>query len=78
MFRACFGETPHDYVARLRIERAKHLLRSGHSVTDVCLEVGFTGLGSFSSRFKSLVGVSPSEYARSLRAWSMFSLDSSL
>jgi AraC-like DNA-binding protein len=70
VFRDCFGETPHDYVSRLRIERAKLLLRSGHSVTEACLEVGFTGLGSFSSRFKSLVGVSPSEYARSMRVWS--------
>lgn len=70
IFRACFGETPHEYVSRLRIERSKQLLRAGHSVTDVCLEVGFSGLGSFSSRFKVRVGVSPSEYARSLRAWS--------
>lgn len=70
VFRTCFGETPHEYVSRLRIERSKELLRSGHSVTDACLEVGFTGLGSFSSRFKSLVGVPPSEYARSMRAWS--------
>lgn len=70
VFRACFGETPHEYVSRLRIERSKQLLRAGHAVTEVCLEVGFTGLGSFSSRFKTEVGVSPSEYARSMRAWS--------
>lgn len=70
VFRACFGETPHDYVARLRIERSKQLLRAGHSVTETCLEVGFSGLGSFSSRFKREVGVSPSEYSRSMRIWS--------
>lgn len=70
VFRTCFGETPHEYVSRLRIERAKRLLRAGHSVTNVCLEVGFSGLGSFSSRFKSAVGVSPSEYARRMRVWS--------
>jgi len=69
VFRECFGETPHGYVSRLRIERAKQLLRAGHSVTAACLEVGFSGLGSFSSRFKSQVGVSPSSYARSMRAW---------
>jgi len=69
VFKTCFGETPHEYVSRLRIERSKHLLRTGHSVTNTCLEVGFSGLGSFSSRFKSHVGVSPSEYARSMRVW---------
>ncbi len=70
VFRACFGETPHGYLSRVRIERAKALLRAGHSVTDTCLEVGFSGLGSFSSRFKKQVGVAPSDYARSMRAWS--------
>lgn len=70
VFRSCFGETPHEYVSRLRIDRAKHLLRNGHSVTDACFEVGFSGLGSFSSRFKSVVGVSPTEYARTVRGWS--------
>lgn len=70
VFRSCFGETPHEYVTRLRIEHSKRLLSAGHSVTETCLEVGFSGLGSFSSRFKSQVGVSPSEYARSLRVWS--------
>lgn len=70
VFKSCFGETPHEYVSRLRIERSKHLLRAGHSVTDTCLEVGFSGLGTFSSRLKSQVGVSPSEYARTMRVWS--------
>jgi AraC-like DNA-binding protein len=69
VFKASFGETPHEYVSRLRIERSKQLLRAGHSVTEVCLEVGFSGLGSFSSRFKSHVGISPSEYARKMRVW---------
>lgn len=70
MFKSCFGETPHGYVSRLRIERSKQLLRAGHTVTDTCFEVGFSGLGSFSSRFKREVGVSPSDYARSMRVWS--------
>lgn len=70
VFKTCFGETPHEYVSRLRIERAKQLLTAGYSVTDACLEVGFSGLGSFSARFKSEVGVSPSEYARTMRVWS--------
>lgn len=70
VFKTCFGETPHEYVSRLRIERSKQLLRAGHSVTDACFEVGFSGLGSFSARFKSEVGVSPSEYARTMRIWS--------
>jgi AraC-like DNA-binding protein len=70
VFKRCFGETPHEYLSRLRIERSKQLLRAGHSVTDTCFEVGFSGLGSFSSGFKRQVGVSPSEYARSMRVWS--------
>ncbi|MBX6391740.1 MAG: helix-turn-helix transcriptional regulator [Frankia sp.] len=62
-FRAAFGETPHSYLMTRRIERAKALLRRGDlSVTDVCMQVGFTSLGSFSSRFRELVGESPSAY----------------
>jgi AraC-like DNA-binding protein len=70
VFRACFGETPHAYVSRLRIERSKELLRKGHTVTDACLEAGFSSFGSFSALFKKQVGVAPSQYARSLRAFS--------
>jgi AraC-like DNA-binding protein len=62
-FRAAFGETPRAYLTRRRIERAKDLLRSANlTVTEICFMVGFSSLGSFSSRFSELVGVSPSEY----------------
>jgi transcriptional regulator GlxA family with amidase domain len=62
-FRAAYGETPYTYLMTRRIERAKALLRRGDlSVTDVCMAVGCTSLGSFSSRFTELVGESPSAY----------------
>ncbi|MFG2681553.1 helix-turn-helix transcriptional regulator [Streptomyces sp. NPDC048392] len=62
-FRAAYGETPYSYLMTRRIERAKALLRrGGMSVTEVCFAVGCTSLGSFSSRFTELVGVSPSAY----------------
>ncbi|MGW0535872.1 helix-turn-helix transcriptional regulator [Streptomyces sp. NPDC003032] len=62
-FRAAFGETPYSYLMTRRIERAKALLRRGDlSVTDVCMAVGCTSLGSFSSRFTEVVGESPSAY----------------
>lgn len=62
-----FGETPHDTSTRRRIERAKHALRAGRSVTDACFDVGFSSLGSFSALFRREVGVPPSEYQRTLR-----------
>ena len=62
-FKAAFGETPHRYLLRRRMERAKALLRAGElSVTEVCLAVGFTSLGSFSSQFRRYVGESPTAY----------------
>ncbi|QMU68707.1 helix-turn-helix transcriptional regulator [Streptacidiphilus sp. P02-A3a] len=61
-FRAAYGETPYSYLMTRRIERAMALLRGGMSVTDACMEVGCTSLGSFSSRFTEVVGVTPSEY----------------
>jgi transcriptional regulator GlxA family with amidase domain len=62
-FRQAFGETPHRYLLRRRIERAKELLRGTElSVTDVGLEVGFRSLGSFSTAFRELVGEPPSAY----------------
>ncbi|WP_016698211.1 helix-turn-helix transcriptional regulator [Actinoalloteichus spitiensis] len=62
-FRQVYGETPHQYLMTRRIERAKALLRAGTlSVTEVCVAVGCTSLGSFSSRFTELVGESPSSY----------------
>lgn len=64
-FRATFGETPHRYLQRRRVERAMFLLRSGdRSVTDICLEVGFTSLGTFSRTFRDIVGESPTTYRR--------------
>jgi AraC-like DNA-binding protein len=61
-FRAAYGETPYNYLMTRRIERAKALLRGGASVTDACMAVGCTSLGSFSSRFTEIVGVTPSAY----------------
>jgi AraC-like DNA-binding protein len=62
-FRAAYGETPYSYLMTRRIERAKALLRRGDiSVTEVCMEVGCTSLGSFSTRFTQLVGETPTAY----------------
>jgi AraC-like DNA-binding protein len=62
-FRASYGETPYAYLMTRRIERAKALLRRGDlSVTEVCLAVGCTSLGSFSARFTELVGETPTAY----------------
>ena len=62
-FRATYGETPYGYLMTRRIERAKALLRRGDiSVTEVCMEVGCTSLGSFSARFSQLVGETPTAY----------------
>jgi transcriptional regulator GlxA family with amidase domain len=61
-FRATYGETPYCYLMTRRIERAKALLRQDTSVTDTCIAVGCTSLGSFSSRFTEIVGVTPSQY----------------
>ncbi len=62
-FRATYGETPYTYLMTRRIERAKALLRGGDlSVTEVCLAVGCTSLGSFSARFTELVGETPTAY----------------
>jgi AraC-like DNA-binding protein len=62
-FREAYGETPYGYLLTRRVERAMALLRDGdRSVTQVCCEVGFTSLGSFSSTFTRLVGEPPSAY----------------
>jgi AraC-like DNA-binding protein len=61
-FRAAYGETPYSYLMTRRIERAQALLRQGMSVTDTCVAVGCTSLGSFSSRFTEIVGETPSQY----------------
>jgi AraC-like DNA-binding protein len=62
-FRATFGEPPHRYLQRRRVERAMFLLaQTDRSVTDVCFDVGFTSLGTFSRTFRAVVGESPTEY----------------
>ena len=62
-FKATFGETPHRYLQRRRVERAMYLLRSSdRTVTDVCMEVGFSSLGTFSRTFRDIVGETPSEF----------------
>ena len=62
-FRATFGETPHRYLQRRRVERAMYLLvQTRRDVTDVCLEVGFGSLGTFSRTFRDIVGESPTSF----------------
>jgi transcriptional regulator GlxA family with amidase domain len=62
-FRAAFGETPHRYLQRRRVERAMFLLRdTERSVTDICFDVGFTSLGTFSRTFRDIVGEAPTDY----------------
>lgn len=64
-FRAAYGESPYSYLMTRRIERAMALLRRGDlSVTEVCFEVGCSSLGTFSTRFTELVGMSPSAYRK--------------
>ncbi len=64
-FRATFGETPHRYLQRRRVERAMFLLRSTErSVTDICMDVGFSSLGTFSRVFRDIVGEPPTDYRR--------------
>ncbi|MEU1825690.1 AraC family transcriptional regulator [Streptomyces abikoensis] len=64
-FRATFGETPHRYLQRRRVERAMFLLReTGRPVTDICFEVGFGSPGTFSRTFRDIVGMSPRDYRK--------------
>ncbi|SIQ20735.1 helix-turn-helix domain-containing protein [Micromonospora avicenniae] len=64
-FRTTFGETPHRYLQRRRIERAMYLLvQTEQDVTDICFAVGFSSLGTFSRTFRQIVGESPTEYRR--------------
>jgi AraC-like DNA-binding protein len=67
--KLAYGETPHEFLTRLRIEKAKTLLaRGSHNVTEACFEVGFSSLGSFSMLFSQRVGLAPSEYRRQVRS----------
>jgi AraC-like DNA-binding protein len=68
LFLTAFGETPHDFLTRRRMEHAKRLLASGEmTVTEVCLEAGYGSLGSFSTKFHRVVGYTPSAYQRQVR-----------
>lgn len=68
-FRSTFGETPHRYLQRRRVERAMFLLRgTSRDVTEICLDVGFGSLGTFSRTFRDIVGEPPSEFRRRGRA----------
>ena len=69
VYKQTFQETPHEFLTRLRIEKAKTLLaRGSHNVTEACFEVGFSSLGSFSTLFNHRVGLSPAEYRRYVRS----------
>src|SRR5438477_4088152 len=62
-FRAAFGETPHRYLQRRRVERSMFLLReTERSITDICFDVGFMSLGTFSRTFRSIIGETTSTY----------------
>jgi AraC-like DNA-binding protein len=68
-FRRVFGETPHQYLLSRRLERAQYLLRTtDRSVAEICLDVGFTSVGSFTTTFTRHVGVSPTTYRRAQTA----------
>jgi AraC-like DNA-binding protein len=68
-FRRIFGETPYQYLLSRRLERARHLLRTtDDSVAEICLAVGFTSVGSFTTAFTRHVGVSPTTYRRATSA----------
>ena len=67
-FKETFGETPHRYLQRRRLERAMALLRATERpVTEICLDVGFTSLGSFSRTFTHVIGISPTAYREAWR-----------
>jgi len=68
LFTEAFRETPHEFVTRMRIEEAKKLLLAENQrVTDICFDVGYESLGSFSLRFRSLTGLSPAALRREAR-----------
>jgi transcriptional regulator GlxA family with amidase domain len=71
-FDALFGETPHQFRTRARLDRAKQLLRTGASVTETCMELGFSSVGSFSGLFARRVGVTPSAFRRFVQVQTSF------
>jgi AraC-like DNA-binding protein len=69
-FRAAFGETPKEFQTRLRLDEAKRLLTvTNRTITEVCFDVGFSSLGSFSTLFRQHVGQSPREFRRHVHRW---------
>ena len=69
LFSKAFGETPHDFQSRLRIKEAQHrLILDNDPVTEICFALGYESLGTFSSRFRRVVGNSPMNYRRSIRS----------
>ena len=62
LFKRAYGKTPHQYLMKVRIEKAMQLLETGTSVSDTCFAVGFASLSSFSGLFKRIVGINPTEY----------------
>jgi AraC-like DNA-binding protein len=68
LFSAVYNQTPHQYLVRRRINRAKELLRSTDMpITDICVQIGFESLGSFSTLFRRVVGLAPGAYRSSAR-----------
>jgi AraC-like DNA-binding protein len=66
-FAQTFGVPPHQYLVQLRLDRAKRALAAGESVTEVCYQLGFESLGTFSSSFRRRTGMSPREWQRATR-----------
>ena len=64
LFDRTYGKTPHQYLIALRIDKAKAMLAEGRSVSDICLEVGFDSLSTFSGMFRRIVGMPPSAYQK--------------
>src|SRR5690349_15149544 len=68
LFRMAYGKTPHQYLTHVRIEKAKLLLQTDTTVSDVCFSVGFDGISSFTKLFKRIVNVTPSVYQAQQKA----------
>jgi AraC-like DNA-binding protein len=70
LFVGTFGESPREFITRLRMDRARRLLEAGEMpVTEICLEIGYASLGTFITRFAERVGQSPSAYRRAAHRW---------
>jgi AraC-like DNA-binding protein len=67
LFHSTFGETPHELLTRMRMDRARQMLASERTVTEVCFDIGYQSLGSFSTKFRTRFGQSPAEFQREAR-----------